>query len=403
MRRHALRSLLLAAPLAVSCGALAVALARQGAAGLGLDYAWDAGPAIAGLSHGDVAAFVHQQPAMGLFSLLLRAPLAALAPRTNVDAAYVLGLLPCLLVVALVGRELRREVLARRGDGPAARLVLPLMLLSAPVLEALVYGHPEEPLGAALCVAAALAGMRRRPVAAGLLLGLAVATKQWGAFAVLPVLLAGTGSRARTLAVAGAVVAILSAPAVIGDAHQFASIQHAAASGTTSAAPLSLWAPVSHPASDRGFAGFAVHLTAPGYVASLSRPLMAMWIALVLAGFALRRRRSEDVMAVLALVFLGRCLLDPMDNIYYHAPFLLSLCAWEALGRRRVPWMSLASTAVLGTLALAGRLNVHDATVLMTLYLAWALPVAAGLARAVLLTREQRALLPRSPALAASH
>ena len=42
-----------------------------------------------------------------------------------------------------------------------------------------------------------------------------------------------------------------------------------------------------------------------------------------------------------------RCLLDPVDNAYYHLPFMLSLAFWEGLGWRRPPLLALlASLAV---------------------------------------------------------
>jgi hypothetical protein len=57
-------------------------------------------------------------------------------------------------------------------------------------------GHPEELLGAVLCIAAVLVAMRGRAVWAGVLLGLAIANKEWGLVAVGPVLLALPRERA---------------------------------------------------------------------------------------------------------------------------------------------------------------------------------------------------------------
>ncbi|MDX6639649.1 MAG: hypothetical protein QOF12_660, partial [Solirubrobacteraceae bacterium] len=115
----------------------------------------------------------------------------------------------------------------------------------------------------------------------------------------------------------------------------------------------------------------------------LSRPLMAL--AILAAGLLAlrRRRRPEDVLGLLALVFLARCVFDPVDNVYYHAPFLLSLIAWEALRYRRIPALSLISASVLGAIALESRLLPHAATLPMVLYLVWAIPLALVLARAV--------------------
>jgi asparagine N-glycosylation enzyme membrane subunit Stt3 len=40
-------------------------------------------------------------------------------------------------------------------------------------------------------------------------------------------------------------------------------------------------------------------------------------------------------MALLALLALLRSALDPVDNIYYHAPLLLALLGWDALSASR--------------------------------------------------------------------
>ena len=53
------------------------------------------------------------------------------------------------------------------------------------------------------------------------------------------------------------------------------------------------------------------------------------------------------MLALLALLFLLRCLLDPVDNAYYHVPFLLSLMAWEGLVRRGLPLVSILSSVTI--------------------------------------------------------
>jgi uncharacterized membrane protein len=58
------------------------------------------------------------------------------------------------------------------------------------MLQALSIGHPEELLGAALCVGAVLAALHKRPWLAAVLLGLAVGNKAWAVLAIGPVLLA---------------------------------------------------------------------------------------------------------------------------------------------------------------------------------------------------------------------
>ena len=83
-------------------------------------------------------------------------------------------------------------------------------------LSALEFGHPEELLGACLCVAAVLLASRGRSVWAGALLGLAIANKEWALLAAGPVLLAlPARRRLPCLASAGAVAAAVLGPLVV--------------------------------------------------------------------------------------------------------------------------------------------------------------------------------------------
>lgn len=72
----------------------------------------------------------------------------------------------------------------------------------------------------------------------------------------------------------------------------------------------------------------------------LAAPLTALW-------WTSRQRTPDDVLGLLALLFLLRCLLDPVDNAYNYVPFLLSLVAWEGLTRRGLPIVSLLSSAAI--------------------------------------------------------
>src|SRR4029077_684801 len=78
----------------------------------------------------------------------------------------------------------------QRGARWSARVGLIVVFSAAPaVLQAVFYGHPEEPLGAALCIGAILCARDGRPRLAGGLLGAAVVNKPWGVLAAGPVLL----------------------------------------------------------------------------------------------------------------------------------------------------------------------------------------------------------------------
>jgi hypothetical protein len=87
----------------------------------------------------------------------------------------------------------------------------------------------------------------------------------------------------------------------------------------------------------------------------------------------------EDVLLLLALILLLRCMLDPFNNIYYALPFLTALLFWETLAARRVPVLTLGSTVALWIIfQKLPRLITPDLQSLA--YLAWALPVGFGLA-----------------------
>ena len=77
------------------------------------------------------------------------------------------------------------------------------------------------------------------------------------------------------------------------------------------------------------------------------------------------------------MLFLLRCLLDPVDNAYYHVPFLLSLMAWEGLVRRGLPLVSILSSATI-YYAINKAGWTDDLVLRNALYLAATLPVAAS-------------------------
>src|SRR5690349_15259577 len=167
----------------------------------GLDYFADGSVAIDALVRGDLDAFFANQPLMGSFSLLVRAPFVWPVFHGSLDAVYFAGALPCLLATVVLGLALARLV-AERGQPAAVQgLVAGLAVINPVTFRALHWGHPEELLAAALCVGAVLAALRERELLAGLLLGLAVATKQWALIAVLPTLLATSQRRVLLLAV----------------------------------------------------------------------------------------------------------------------------------------------------------------------------------------------------------
>src|ERR1039458_7225795 len=175
--------------------ALCALLAGAGAAtmgGLGLygfawnDYEIEAKPAFDALTHGHVLAFLRLVPAYG-GSLVERAPLALLPGLWGGGqlAVYRMVALPCLLAAAALGVWLVAQIRRPAGQRSSAHstlakaIVLGICVVNPLTLQALELGHPEELLGAVLCVAAVLLAARDRPVWAGLALGLAIANKEW--------------------------------------------------------------------------------------------------------------------------------------------------------------------------------------------------------------------------------
>src|SRR5215218_8477551 len=202
-----------------------IALALAGAASLAwlglLGFAWndydvEAAPAFAALVRGDTADFLALCPAYG-GSLIMRAPFALAAGALGGGEVAVFRAVgvPCLLAGAALAVVLGASLLARGAGRGTVATVVGLCAANPTTLRALDLGHPEELLGAALCAAAVLAGLRGRSTLAGLLLGLAVANKAWALLAVGPVLLALAGDRRRALALAGGVAAAFTVPLLL--------------------------------------------------------------------------------------------------------------------------------------------------------------------------------------------
>ena len=137
---------------------------------------------------------------------------------------------------------------------------------------------------------------------------------------------------------------------------------------------------------------------APPWLSPLAHPLIAF---LVVPFSLLYWRRNagklggEQLLALLALLLLLRCVLDPWNTVYYELPFLLALLAWEALCRpSRPPVLTLAAT--LATWITFEYLRDQPPDLLFAATIAWSLPLAAWLCRelfapALRLPRRRRA------------
>jgi len=363
---------------------VSVALVASCVAGLTLtaslgDYPADAGPSIHALVSGHVLRAIQLQPLMGSFAVLARLPFAlaaALAGGGEVGV-YRAGVLPCLLALGAVGLWLGRRSGLR---GAGALLVPALAVLNPASLDAVRTGHPEEALGAALVVAAVLLA-DRHPTWSAVLLGLAIATKQWAILAAVPVVWAAPRTvRLRTAGIAAAVAALLTAPLALGSVTAFSHTGYNAATAPSASVRATVWFLVAHPERLRlhlpaGFPTAATIYGLPAWVGHVSHPLIVF--AAPAVGLLVWRRpsRTGDALALLALLLLLRCVLDPANNEYYHLPLLLSLLAYETVAKRDVRGLPLATLSSAAALWLTfDRLDAGGAAPALTnaVYLTWA-------------------------------
>jgi hypothetical protein len=321
------------------------------------DWDTEARPAVDALLAGHVAGFFQLAPAYGA-SLILRAPFVLLTKLWHGDelSIYRAGAAPCLAATGALGVWLIARMRAA-GASTWARAVALMLCVANPItLSALEIGHPEEVLGAVLCIAAVLCAMHDRPTWAAVLLGLAIANKEWALLGVGPMLVALDRGRRRPLLISGAVAALMLSPFILvpllvtGTSGGF--VAQTATSGLSTASifqPWQLWWFLgSHGHIVRGLYGNikAGFRTPPGWIENISHPLIVAISAPLTALYAgLRRRRAYRLpntpLLLLALLLALRCVLDPWDISYYSLPFLLTLLAWESLSFSRPPVFSL--------------------------------------------------------------
>lgn len=321
----------------------------------------NAAPAVAALSHGNVAGFLALQPLMGLLSLLPRAVLTAFtrALGGGPDTVYHVGAVACMLPTGLLAARLAVPPFRGSGARALARLstgglvAAGALLINPPILNALRFGHPEEVLAATLAAASLLAAYRGRPVLTGVLLGAAIGTKDWAFIAALPVLIALPEGRRRMALIGGAVALVLIAPAPLLDPAAFARASHTLGA-TRLVNALSAWWPLSsHTAAQAGTAPARIlpaHLTK-----GVALPLgLALAVALSLAGAVWRpslrlraRGRSIDAFALLCLLAVIRCVADTGPVEYYYVALVVPLAVWESAVLRRLPLVTLLAVAAV--------------------------------------------------------
>lgn len=193
----------------------------------------NAGPAIRALLHGSIGGYLHHQPVIGLTSLLLRLPFAALAPIFGGGSlvTYQLGALACMLPVVLLTGWLVAAPGLTTGKRLLRSLAMLLVVLSPIMNDKLVDGHPEGAVAAVLAVGAVIAATRGRSRWSAVMLGLAIGTKEWALIAALPVMIALPERRREVGVIAGALTFLLCGLPWLIDPNAFLRALHG--EGTT--------------------------------------------------------------------------------------------------------------------------------------------------------------------------
>jgi hypothetical protein len=389
------------------------------------DYDTEARPAFDALVHGHVHEFLALVPAYG-GSLVERAPFALLPGLWGGGelAVYRMVALPCLLAAAVLGAWLIARMRSEGRSTFARAVALGVCVANPLTLGALEFGHPEDLLGACLCVAAVLlAGGsstgRDRPLWAGAILGLAIANKEWALLAVGPVLLAlPSRRRLPCLASAGAVAAAVLAPLILLRSGGFVAGTRAFATGSNVIfQPWQVWwflghhGPLVHGLFGAPKPGYR---TGPAWTGTVSHPLIlatglaltaALWlrrrsavVPRLSARFGARVLSERDALLALALLLLLRCVLDTWDTVYYPLPFIFALLAWEVRGPVDRPPVLALSSSVLAWVSFQW-LPLHvSADAQAGFFLAWTLPLAALLG--VWLYKPHRLQVGRRPLIA---
>jgi hypothetical protein len=354
------------------------------------DYDAEARPAFDALVNGHLSKFFLLAPAYG-GSMLIRAPFVVIPKLWGGGelSTFRAAAAPALAASAILGIWLvmRMRALGRPTIGRAVALLL--CVANPLTVTALQYGHAEELLGAVLCVAAVLVAMRDRPIWAGVLLGVAIANKEWAVVAAGPVLIALPAGRIKALLTSGAVAAAILVPFML--AGSSGSALSVAGSHTGKLFnPWQFWwflGSHAHPVRDLTGHVRVGYRVPPSWISGMARELIVgITGSLVLAYAWVRRRRTRiaknDALLLLTLVLLLRCALDPWDFTYYAVPFLIALVVWEALTYERPPVLALtASLLAWFTLQeMPGRGPSPDLQALTFLVLAGGAAVAMALA-----------------------
>ncbi len=317
---------------------LAVVTWAAGPSGQFNDFHREAWPAYQALFHGHVVLFVQRGPAY-IGSLVLRAPFALVASLWGGGwrAVFVATALPCLAALPILLSWILYE--RRRADPtPSAVWTMLVGTLTPALFMAIFGGHPEDVLGAVLCVASVLTALQNRRTWCTVLLTLAIINKPWALAALPVVLIALPAHRVRT----GLTIVVL-AGAVLGG---LLAIQQSVTGASAASLTGTGVGTIFNPGQLLWWFGRSSWLVVHARILIVLLPFL-------IAGLWWRRQRSavekpapERILLLLVLVLLLRAALDPWDNLYYNFPFLLALLAYEA-HVRRLPVLSIIYSVLL--------------------------------------------------------
>lgn len=347
------------------------------------DWGMQDGRIVTHLLRGDVQMFLDGANPAYLPSLILRTPLFLLAGLFGGGEDAAFHLVKALGLLLMAGLAAWLMTYARAGGaGWKILLLIAFVTVGSPVaVQSLDYGHAEDLIGAVLCVAGVLAAARGRLTTAGVLLALAFVMKQWAILAWLPAMAVAPRRPWQLPAVGVPVAAIFFIPLFLRTAPGGpAPVIEAAEVWRSHQWFWPLGVPNPDPEAFRPKVAPEWFVSIPRLIiVGLAVPLSALW-------YRHRRRgggQPEDVLLLLAVLFLGRCVFEPWNIDYYHLPFLVTLATWEVL-RGRVPMLALLATAAT-YFSFNTWLEIQvygNATYAM--YVGWTLPLAYVLVRQLL-------------------
>jgi hypothetical protein len=170
-------------------------------------------------------------------------------------------------------------------------------------------------------------------------------------------------------------------PMAAGNPERFYDANLDAVSPHASATPANVWWPLAVSVPDPRLAPGTERLEPPPTVRAIAHVLVLATMIGLTTAIALRRRESalDTALALAALLFLLRCVLDPYTFSYHHVPFLVALAAYEVVGRRRLPWLTSSAAGLLSLFTWKIATGMHPTRMFVT-YVAGTLPFTALLA-----------------------